>query len=332
MTNFVYTAHLLSKRFSPDWTTMDQDYSTPEVRLMSTVPHVEKTGGQIDGTGVYLFGPNGTVGLEFGPVVALRLTWAGGVTDLLWIDAHVYSGDQVIGFDGFYIELGGAALPSFASAEAFSDFLNTAATSEPRNGLFRQGREFLWAEARSLVSIEGDSGNDLLAGAAGDDMIRGYAGADTLQGNNGNDTLRGGGFNDKLWGGGGDDLLYGDGGKDRLFGGPGADRLLGGAGNDTLDGGAGNDRLTGGTGADTFVFGAGYGRDRVQDMNVAEGDRIRLDDALWGGGLGVMEVLSTYGTFGDGSVVLKFAGGHWLTILEGAEDGLVGLHGAIDIF
>lgn len=331
MTNFIYKAHLLSQRFNEDWSEVDQDYSAPEVTLMSTVANVTKNEyGYIDGTGVYLFGPNGTVGLEFEPASVLRLTWVGGVTDVLWIDAHVRNGDQVVGFDGFYIELGGAALPSFASAGAFTAFMNAADQSEPKNGLFRTARDFKWAEAGALERIEGDSGRNTLLGAQNDDAIYGFGGRDVLRGYAGDDTMYGGAHNDKLWGYEGNDMLYGDNGHDQLFGDAGDDRLNGGRGNDTLDGGAGTDRLTGKQGADTFVFKAGYGTDRVLDMNVADGDRIQIDDALWGGGKTVMEVLSSYGRFYDDRVVLTFAGGDRLYIHEGAEDGLVGLHGAID--
>lgn len=333
MTNFVYQAQLLSERFNEDWSEVDSTYSTPEVILMSTSDRASTDEwGSVNGTGVYLFGPTGTYGLEFEPAQVQRLTWSGGVTDVLWIDGHVRAGDQVVGFDTFYIVLGGDALPTFGSVEAFNDFrFNDAQIGTPDDGLFRLTRDFKWAEADGLLKIEGDDGKNVLLGAHNDDVIWGYAGRDVLRGYAGNDEMRGGSHNDKMWGYEGDDTLYGDGGHDLMFGDDGTDRLYGGRANDTLDGGAGDDRLTGNVGADTFVFMAGYGRDRVLDMNVAEGDRIQLDDALWGGGKSIMEVFDAYATFSDGKVVLDFDGGERLYIYEGTTDGLVGLHGAIDI-
>ncbi len=334
MTQFTFHSRLVTARFSPDWSENIQTYSAPDVVMMSTAERVSyNEWGQIDGTGVYLFGSGATYALEFEPVTVQRLTWEGGVTDVLWVDAHVRSGDQVIGFDTYYIELGGAALPEIATIEAWNAFIEAAELSTPDDGPFRPGRTFRWAEGEALVQIAGDAKNEALNGAQHDDLILGAGGNDTLRGGAGNDTLNGGDQNDELRGEAGNDRLLGGKGQDRLWGGAGNDRLFGNNAKDRLDGGAGNDTLTGGKGADTFVFAAGYGTDTIADMNVADGDRIRLDDALWGGGLAVMEVIDQFGRFkADGSVVLTFDGGEKLKILALDPEDLVGLHGAIDIF
>jgi hypothetical protein len=60
---------------------------------------------------------------------------------------------------------------------------------------------------------------------------------------------------------------------DTLAGSAGADSLSGGAGNDLLTSGGGADVMNGGAGADTFVLSLG-GVTRVQDFNLAEGDRV----------------------------------------------------------
>jgi Ca2+-binding RTX toxin-like protein len=83
--------------------------------------------------------------------------------------------------------------------------------------------------------LNGNGGNDAIAGLAGDDTlfggrdddrISGNAGADSLSGDGGDDTLFGGLGNDTLTGGNGADLLSGDSGRDLLFGGDGGDRFI----------------------------------------------------------------------------------------------------------
>jgi len=65
-------------------------------------------------------------------------------------------------------------------------------------------------------------------------------------------------------------------GNDTLWGGGENDTLIGGVGEDTLSGGNGNDTLTGGEGADVFEFSTHGGMDQITDLNLAEGDIIRL--------------------------------------------------------
>lgn len=115
-------------------------------------------------------------------------------------------------------------------------------------------------------TINGGSGNDVIAGFGGNDSILGGFGDDYLLGGLGNDRLSGGDGNDFLFGEAGNDVLAGSAGDDALFGGAGTDSLSGGdgndwlfanSGNDTLTGGLGDDIAYGGTGANTITGGAG---------------------------------------------------------------------------
>jgi hypothetical protein len=334
MIQFTFSAHLHTARFSPDWSQVTETYSAPDIVLMSPIDRVSYADwGHIDGTGLFLAGPSGTTPLATEPLLVQRLSWNGHYTDVLWIDVHVRDSEgSVLGFDTYYIELGGTPLPGFASEQAFGEFLDAATRSTPAKGLFKDGRAFRFAEGMALERIEGEPTRDKLVGDFQDDLIFGKDGRDRLFGADGNDTLSGGKHNDLLDGGAGNDEMWGDGGHDTLSGGAGDDRLYGSRGEDVLDGGTGNDRLAGGIWADTFVFGPGHGTDRILDMNVAEGDRIRLSAALWTGSRTAFEVIED---FGDASlpdrVILRFDGGEVLHIIEAAPDALMGLHGAIDI-
>jgi serralysin len=198
------------------------------------------------------------------------------------------------------------------------------------------GADALWGGTGN-DSLFGGAGNDTLGGGDNndeiwsgteDDLVFGGGGADTMAGGLGNDTIWAGGGNDLAFGSAGADVMSGDAGADTLWGGDGNDSLTGGADNDMLYGGAnndtlngqwGNDTLTGGTGADTYVYGSGYGNDQVNGFSFAEGDRLQLDDALWGGGLTAAQVISTYGTVHTWGTVFNF-GGSFLTVM-GANDG-----------
>lgn len=74
--------------------------------------------------------------------------------------------------------------------------------------------------------------------------------------------------------------------NNNLLGGNGNDTLIGNRGNDTLDGGLGKDSLTGGGSADAFLFSsANAGIDIITDFNQAEGDKIKVSQGGFGGGL-----------------------------------------------
>jgi subtilisin-like proprotein convertase family protein len=166
------------------------------------------------------------------------------------------------------------------------------------------------SKANRMVAMRG---NDTVNGGSGDDTIEGGGGRDRLLGGGGNDRLLGGDDADVARGGSGNDRLIGGRGDDRLSGEAGADVIEGGAGKDVLDGGAGNDTLTGGGQRDVFVFAPGYGSDRIADFQ-NDIDRLRLDDALWGGGLTAQQVVNTYASASGGNTVFDFGGGNILTV------------------
>jgi len=130
--------------------------------------------------------------------------------------------------------------------------------------------------------------------------LNGNAGDDSLAGGNGSDTLNGGADKDELYGGAGSDMLFGDAGDDQLFG---------KAGTDILDGGSGDDMLTGGNLSDTFVFGTGYDEDTIIDFqnNV---DQIDLSDFSFSSSTAALETATQVG----GDLVFNFGGGDVLTI------------------
>ncbi|MGB3401327.1 MAG: hypothetical protein WBA77_01405 [Microcoleaceae cyanobacterium] len=110
-----------------------------------------------------------------------------------------------------------------------------------------------------------DLPNGLLA-LAGDDSVAGSEGADTVNGNSGNDILALTGGDDRVWGGKDNDLLSGGEGNDIINGNLGSDIILGEGGNDTLRGGkdsdviygnAGDDFISGDLGTDVLVGGDG---------------------------------------------------------------------------
>ena len=77
----------------------------------------------------------------------------------------------------------------------------------------------------------------------------------------------------------------GNSGDNQLYGNAQTNRLSGGAGNDHLDGGYGADTLTGGAGADTFTFASlldGKNIDTITDFTAADGDKIALNQAVFG--------------------------------------------------
>jgi Ca2+-binding RTX toxin-like protein len=118
----------------------------------------------------------------------------------------------------------------------------------------------------------GMGGNDVLSGAEGDDRIFGGIGDDVIAGGTGDDLLRGGDGTDVAFGQEGDDDLRGDLGGDWLDGGDGADVLTGGFGNDILAGGTGADVVDGGDGDDVLI-----GSESL-DMDLDDTDLVDLRD------------------------------------------------------
>ncbi|HSW14811.1 MAG TPA: calcium-binding protein [Solimonas sp.] len=196
-------------------------------------------------------------------------------------------------------------------------------------------------------TLLGGAGNDMLLGGSGNDLLRGDAGDDVLNGGTGVDTAWFTGIadttvslkttaaqatghgndqlkyienvtsadgNDRLTGDSVANILSAGGGNDTLLGGAGNDMLLGGSGNDLLRGDAGDDVLNGDSGADVFVFGIDFGTDVIANFD-NDLDELRLDDAIWGGGLTPAEVVSTFGSVVSGSCVLDFGGGNTITVV-----------------
>lgn len=125
-----------------------------------------------------------------------------------------------------------------------------------------------------------------------------------LQAGDGSDVLAGNALSN---------MIYGGRGNDRISGGAGNDRLWGELGNDTINGSSGNDIMSGGRGADVFVFGRSFGTDRITDFT-NNADTLHLDDAIWGGGMTVSRMLTTFGEVVSGSVVLNFGPAMILTL------------------
>lgn len=92
----------------------------------------------------------------------------------------------------------------------------------------------------SRIVVNGSSGSDEIA------VSSSVTRPATINGNGGNDELAGGAGNDTIDGGAGDDVIGGGAGNDVLTGAAGDDILVGDEGVDTLDGGAGADTLDGG--------------------------------------------------------------------------------------
>lgn len=212
-----------------------------------------------------------------------------------------------------------------ADGKPVGDLLEMGAGTSSTGG---SGYGYIYSDGTGFMIDWYGNVQEISTGGGGGNPFEGTNGRDKYTGTPGADVMTGKGGNDMLKGLGGKDDLSGDGGADRLYGGGGRDKLDGGAGRDRLDGGKGNDVLTGGGGPDKFVFANKGGRDTIRDFqdNV---DTILLDDALWGGGLSVKQVLKQFGSVVDGDVVLDF-GKHELTI-DGLDD-LAALRNDIDIF
>ncbi|MEZ5797102.1 MAG: CAP domain-containing protein [Paracoccaceae bacterium] len=171
------------------------------------------------------------------------------------------------------------------------------------------------------IWINGTTASNVITGNSAGNFLRGYAGADVLSGMNGNDVLIG----DV-----GDDVLHGGQGHDRIQGNSDNDLMFGGAGNDLLNGGIGNDTMTGDDGADRFVFDNRFANDTVTDFSRAQGDRLSLDDALWGhAAISTALVVQIFAEVTTQGVVFDFGGGDVL-LLAGLTS-TAGLDAGIDI-
>ncbi|MGL5008579.1 MAG: calcium-binding protein, partial [Paracoccaceae bacterium] len=119
-----------------------------------------------------------------------------------------------------------------------------------------------------MATINGDSGNNDLAGSPFDDIIDGRGGFDTLFGLGGDDEIRGGGV---LFGGDDNDFLRGEGELNFMFGDSGDDDLRGDFGVDNMDGGTGIDTVLyegSDVGVTVFLDGSGFGGDAQGDTYI----------------------------------------------------------------
>lgn len=123
------------------------------------------------------------------------------------------------------------------------------------------------------LRLEGDGGDDTLAGGQASDFIDGGAGNDIMEGLAGNDTILGREGEDVLQGQDGDDMLCSGDGDDIVTGNTGADFIEGQGGDDFLSGDYGHDIVNGDEGNDTVIGGRGY--------DVVAG--FSGDDVLFGG-------------------------------------------------
>lgn len=240
--------------------------------------------------------------LEFGQIGTARF-----LTGVAYNDTNLnkfYSiGEGVSGV----VFSSGTASASTAAAGGYALALG-AQTSTPITGT---------AGALSFaVNVDMSAGNvklDLVSGntfyASGSVTLVSGVNSVLLLGVNGLNAT-GNGVANTLTGNSGANTLTGMAGIDVLLGNGGADKLNGGVGNDKITGGAGADVMTGGTGVDTFIFGNGHGNDRVMDFSLVSGDKLRLDDALWGGvAMKSAGVVSQFASKVGTEVVMDFGGG-----------------------
>ncbi len=256
-----------------------------------------------------------------------RLEWTFGIEGLRGYDS---SGTWKVRVENFGSASGGyiydAQIEFFGSAASvndvfhFTDDFRALAIIEPERTSIDEldgGTDWLnfAAIAGKVVANMAANGTISVDGvlwtrfAIGTDEIENFHsgdGADQITGNTLLNQIRGARGDDLIKGLGGRDTLIGGAGNDKLDGGTGKDVIDGGFGNDLLAGGTGNDTLTGGAGADTFAFIGSFGRDVITDFQ-DNLDTLRLDDAIWGGGLTIAQLLAQHAVYTSaGTAVLTF--------------------------
>ncbi|WP_166417170.1 DUF6923 family protein [Cochlodiniinecator piscidefendens] len=160
-------------------------------------------------------------------------------------------------------------------------------------------------------TVNGNGGQDTIAGGLGEDIVIGASLGDTLSGDDDDDAIYGGAGpdsppnglisvydddgnrfdqfgnplpedDDVLYGGAGNDLMSGSAGHDTLNGGSGDDTLTGGSGSDNLSGGSGDDSMSSGSGDDVIL--GGEGNDVLKGGSGADSlDGGNGNDSLYGG-------------------------------------------------
>jgi Ca2+-binding RTX toxin-like protein len=149
-----------------------------------------------------------------------------------------------------------------------NDFYQVDSTTDTITELLAEGIDTIQSSVNFSLEAIANVENVVLTGA---NPI-------TATGNILNNRLTGNLAANSLAGGAGIDILRGEGGNDTL---------VGGGDGDTLIGGVGQDSLTGGTGGDRFTFNfRNEGMDQLTDFVSAQGDKIAVSAAGFGGGLG----------------------------------------------
>lgn len=202
--------------------------------------------------------------------------------------------DTLIGGKGHDTMAGGAGNDDFQGGEG----LDTVDYGDETTGVTAD----LKKDNRNDGAALGDSYDKIenLRGTLYDDTLNGSGRHNDLFGDKGDDWLDGLDGNDRLDGGGGRDILWGRDGDDTLIGAGGADLLVGGDGDDIL---------TGGIGTDTFKFTSGA--DVVTDFDA---DKLRFDDALWGGGAKTATEIKGYASLSGSDILFDFGSGNTLTL------------------
>ncbi|KHQ52425.1 calcium-binding protein [Mameliella alba] len=247
---------------------------------------------ELDNAGTILAGSSGIIVTESDGSIASRISNSGRIhadgSGIILASGNttvrVVNTGEIIGTTGTGIivnanvgQTGGSVINNagyiYGSSRAFlggegADWIFNSGTFDGDILLFSGNDRYEGGAGVATGVIEGDSGEDTIAGGDApdtmeggteDDLLVGRGGDDNLSGDNGNDTLLGGDGNDLLDGGSDDDVITGNAGDDTMAGGigddilvgqDGSDRLEGGSQNDTMDGGAGNDTLEGDDGND----------------------------------------------------------------------------------
>lgn len=262
-------------------------------------------------------------------------TWVFGVDSLRGYDSQgtwtVVVEDTVTGdigtIDDASIEFFGSAATTDTVFTFTDDFSAVAALETSRTVIDDLDGGVDWL---NFAAMTGDLGVDMAAGGAisldGIDIAALAGGSDEIENifmGDGNDAVFGNALANEIHGMRGDDLLrsdlgndkvYGDDGRDTIHGEDGNDKIWGGDSSDQLYGSAGKDQLHGDLGNDAFVFATGAGADKIYDFE-NDVDTLKLDDAIWGGGLSKAQVIADYASVVNGNTVFNFGDGNKVTIL-----------------
>jgi Ca2+-binding RTX toxin-like protein len=289
------------------------------------------------------------------PIVITGSTNGGTQQSALMIDGRGLPSGSQINLDnvdfaaliGNMTVVGGAG-QNFVAGDDAQQFISLGADDDT---LYGGGGDDTVGSAGGADLLFGDNGNDVMSGGTGadslfggndNDLIYGNQDLDLISAGDGNDTvfagqntgavrvsddgllrqldgietIFGGGGSDLLYGNYGAEVVYGEIGNDTLYGGQGDDTMLGGAGADVLAGNRANDHLFGGAGADVFVFTNNGAVDVVHDLNLAEGDKIRIAANINGTGVATAaDLLARIGVDATGTTFVDLGGGNAVQIV-----------------